>query len=87
MLKEIVGHYMDQSSYVLSSWTEEVMKASDQSSRDYLTQVVKSGVGYQFNLWQNSANSMQPAAEKLFYARMIPVAWSLSTEAMNPFIL
>lgn len=78
---------MDESSYVLSNWTEEVMKASDESSQDYLTKIVNSGIGYQFNLWQNSANTMQPAAEKLFYARMIPAAWSMSTEEMNPFIL
>lgn len=78
---------MDQSSYVLSNWTEDVMRVSDQSSADYLTKLVNTGIGYQFNLCNDSANTLQPPAEKLFYARMIPIAWSVSVEPMIPFIL
>lgn len=78
---------MNQTYYNLAGFLQNTLEAKDQTSRDYLTKMVTNGAIYEFLTETVSPAAMQTAAAKLFWARLITVAWSLSPEKMNPFIL
>lgn len=87
LLSGYAGQFFNVTGNSQAAFLDDIMKAHDKENQELLTKMVTDGAMYKFLEKAPDYSESQKEAERLFYGRLIPFAWQVSSDQQVPFIM